>query len=101
MFAARQPKETSCAGCAACRSRDCPAEGGGDGPVLEGRGLVAASTGLFLGPIVLAVVGAAWFDQSDVARLLGALAGLGVGVAASVAAAAYLRWSRRGSTSAQ
>ena len=71
-----------CHGCAMC---ECPAAEG-VGPV-SGWRLGLAAMGLFLGPIVLAIVGAACCRESQAGQLLGAVAGLVVGMVGAVAIA--------------
>lgn len=86
-----QPKPTTDGlACSGCPLGDCPASQ--DESPLSGWRLVLASMGPFLGPPVLAIAGAAWFGGSQGAQLLGALAGLGIGIAAAIVAAR--RWGR-------
>jgi len=59
---------------------------------LQGSRLVLATMGLFLGPIVLAIVAATCFGESQIARFAGALVSFGGGMALSVAVARWL-WS--------
>ena len=47
--------------------------------------------GLFLGPLVLTLIGALWAGRTPVAQLCGALAGLGLGIVASLGIAGILR----------
>ena len=51
---------------------------------------MAASAAWFLGPLVLAVAGATWWDQSGPSQLAGALGGLALGMAVSIAAVRLL-----------
>jgi hypothetical protein len=76
--------------CSDCPISDCPTGQGQDNLPLSGRRLVLASTGLFLSPCVLAIAGAAWFCGNEGAQFCGALAGLGVGMAAAAFAARRL-----------
>lgn len=66
-----------------------------DGPLLVGWRLGLASMGLFLGPVVLAILGAMWSGRSHEARFLGAITGLGIGMAGSVAVAKLLRRDKK------
>lgn len=84
---------SGCSGCVGEPTRAAPRQSVAEpGPrmSLYGGRLVAASMGLFLGPLVLAVVGASCFDPAGGWQLLGAVAGLSAGMAASVAAARIL-----------
>jgi len=87
------PTETSSPGCSGCPIEDCRAADRPDASLPSGWRLVLAATGLFLGPGVLAILGAACFPESQVAQFAGATAGLGTGMAASVAVAK--RFGRR------
>ncbi|NQU20225.1 MAG: hypothetical protein HQ567_03010 [Candidatus Nealsonbacteria bacterium] len=74
----------------------CPGAGGGNetGPdvgTLAGWRLAAVSIGLFLGPILLALIGAACFSARAESQLLGAIAGLLIGIGGSVAVARLVR----------
>ncbi|MHC4179361.1 MAG: hypothetical protein ACYSWU_17755 [Planctomycetota bacterium] len=57
---------------------------GPEEPRLAGWRLGLVSMGLFLGPVVLAIVGATSFGDGPGTQLAGAIAGLGLGSAASV-----------------
>lgn len=70
--------------CSVCPVADCPADEGPEEPRLAGWRLGLVSMGLFLGPVVLAIVGAMSFSDSPGAQLVGAIAGLGLGSAGSV-----------------
>jgi len=51
---------------------------------LAGWRLGLASVGLFLGPVILAIAGAASFGDGPGTQFAGAIAGLGLGAACSV-----------------
>jgi hypothetical protein len=87
---------TGSCGCSGCPIPDCPVEEGPEGSPLFGWRLGLASMGLFLGPIILAIVGAVCSGQtilgeSHEAQFLGGIAGLGLGLAGSVGTARLLR----------
>ena len=83
--------ESHCSSCSACPIEDCPTDGGNDPQLLVGWQFGFASMGLFLGPVVLAIIGAAWcFGESSEGRLLGAIAGLMLGMVASMGIARWL-----------
>ena len=82
--------------CSNCPVDDCavvddPAEKGPEGSLLVGWRLGLVSTGLFLGPVVLAIIGAVSFGPRPGAQFAGAIAGLGSGLAGSVGIAAIVR----------
>ena len=76
------------AGCAqcpvaeACAEEERQAEG-----LMEGRSLATASAGYFLAPLALAFAGAAAGGVSQVNQLIGAVVGLGAGMALAAMAA--------------
>jgi len=78
-------------GCFGCPVSDCRAETGAGGGGLAGWRLAVVSVGLFLGPIVLALVGAVCFWPGPEGQLLGAVGGLVVGVGVSIAVARLTR----------
>ena len=53
-------------------------------PLVAGWRLGLISVGLFLGPVVLAIVGAASLGESPGGQFAGAIGGLGLGLAGSV-----------------
>ena len=75
--------ESSCSGHVACEAEPtAPSEGG----LLKGGLLVGASAGFFLGPVVLAILGAMALDGSSAhgtGQFLGAIVGLTLGFGAS------------------
>jgi len=76
-----------CAGCSCCSAEaPGPTEG-----TIRGPRLVLVSMGLFLGPIVLAIAGAALSPAGESAQLLGALGGLAVGMVASIAIGRFVQ----------
>jgi len=77
--------------CSTCPVDGCSAENTADDPPLAGWRFALASSGLFLGPLVLMLIGAVWAAETPAAQLCGALAGLGAGVALSVAISGILR----------
>lgn len=96
------PSETSSRACPGCPIEDCRLGDGSDASLPSGWRLVLAATGLFLGPGVLAILGAACFPESQAAQFAGAMAGLGAGMAASVAIAKrFHRHCRTESTTAR
>lgn len=77
-----------CTNCSVCSGTD-------DGPLpqkglLRGGRFVLASVGLFLAPIVLAILGAAWCGESVHRQVFGAIGGLGLGMVGAVAIARVL-----------
>ncbi|HUS90617.1 MAG TPA: SoxR reducing system RseC family protein [Phycisphaerae bacterium] len=74
-------------GCTRCGVHEPPT---GASP-LEGGRLVAASLGVFMLPLVLAIVGAAVAGGEGTRQLLGALGGLVVGLAGGVCVARLAR----------
>lgn len=101
--------ESGRAGCAGCGDshEGCPhahAHGHGahghempsetpDGP--SGWRLVAIAVGLFLVPIVLAIVGALFGGESQDAQLVGALAGLAIGMGGAIGVYQAIRRSNK------
>jgi len=86
-----EPNEGNGSVCSGCLIQDCRAQESQGGLRLSGWRLSLASTGLFLGPCVLAIAGAACFAENRGAQLAGAIAGLGIGMIGSVVAARVLR----------
>ena len=80
------PQEESprCAECSACSPGDGQPDEGPQQRPGGGWGWGAAIALMFLGPVVLATLGAIWAGDNPDAQLFGAVAGLGVGAAASV-----------------
>ncbi len=80
---------------------DCPqcpeaGQGEGDGAgVLIGWRLTLAAGGVFLMPLILAIVGASVAGTGQVAKFLGAGAGFGVGVVAAIITGRVVRRSGR------
>jgi hypothetical protein len=89
MPADHQPAEAICSGCPRCPSGDHPTDEP-DSPLLYGWRLGLSAIGLFLGPVVLAIVGVLLFGDSPASQLAGAMVGLGVGLAVSVGVAKVL-----------
>ena len=91
MDSSSEPKpSTDGLACSGCPIGDCPADQGHDDSPLSGGRLVLASMVLFLGPCILAIAGAAWFRGNEWEQFCGALAGLGLGIAAATVAAKRL-----------
>lgn len=90
-----------CSTCSRCPIQDCPLEAEVSGRLLSGWRLGIASIGLFLAPIALAIAGASLFERSGGAQLLGAIAGLILGVAASTVVVSFLHSRSRESGSLQ
>ena len=84
------PTEAVCSDCPRCSGGDRPSEEESDRALLLGWRLGLSAAGLFLGPVVLAIVGALLLDDSPASQLAGATAGLGLGLAVSVAVAKVL-----------
>jgi len=79
--------------CPGCSVGDCRDEAEPDAGTLTGWRLAAVSMGLFLGPILLALIAAACFSSRPESQLLGALTGLSIGIGGSVAVARLVRRS--------
>ena len=90
-YADHEPGEADYSGCRGCPIEDCPAGDWEDDSALSGWGLGLSSMGLFLGPGVLAIVGAICCGESRGAQFLGATAGLVIGMTGSVVLAKLLR----------
>ena len=84
MCSDREPTEPGHSRCAGCAGSACPTEESLDGAPLAGWPLAAASAGLFLGPIILAIVGSLCAGGGQASRLVGALLGLALGMAVAV-----------------
>jgi len=82
---------TSRSNCSDCSISDCRVDVVPEGSPLAGWRLVAASIGLFLGPILLALAGTICFSSGPELQLLGAAAGLIVGIGGSIAAVKFMR----------
>ena len=85
----RKSTERGCSACPGCPTNDLTGDGQRK-PSLAGWRLVGVSVGLFLGPLVLAIVGAALSGPGGGWQLFGALVGLAAGMAVSVVAARLL-----------
>jgi len=83
--------EASHSGCSDCPVEDCSAgHGVASGAVpFSGSRFVWICMGFFLAPVILAAACAVWFRENAVFQLVGALVGLGTGMAVAVMAA---RW---------
>ena len=88
-------REVSCSDCSGRSIQDGPADDDPDSLALSGGPLGLASMGLFVGPGVLAILGAMCFAESPGGQLVGAVAGLGLGMAGSVVLARLLRGANR------
>jgi len=77
--------------CQGCSVSDCRAEAKPDGSLLAGWRLAMVSMGLFLGPVILAIVGTVCFSSGPESQLLGAMAGLVAGSGGSIAIAGLVR----------
>lgn len=69
--------------CAHCMLEDCPLDRTEEETRLRGRPLGLAAIGMFLAPVLLAIIGAMSFRSSYPAQLLGGLGGLAVGILAA------------------
>ena len=85
------PGKIACSGCSGCPAPDCPVEDATEGSPLAGWRLGLASTGLFLAPVGLAIVGALSLGDRPGGQFAGAIAGLGLGLAGSVGVGSLLR----------
>lgn len=95
MFTNREPTKTTCARCSGCPIEVCPVETGQSGRTLDGWRLALCSMGMFLGPVVLAIAGAAAFGESAAARFAGAVVGLCTGLIASALVGRLVSRSQR------
>lgn len=77
--------------CSTCPVDDCFGKNTSDDIPLAGGRFVLASLGLFLGPLVPALIGAVWAGETPVGQLCGALVGLGLGMVGAVGIAGILR----------
>jgi hypothetical protein len=97
MSGEHQQEQAERPGCRGCPIQGCPAEGREEAP--SGWRLGLASAGLFLGPGVLAIIGAVCYSGSQIGQFLGAIGGLVIGMTGSVMIARLLgRAGRAGST---
>jgi len=87
MHANHKPRDSDCPGCRGCLVPDHSSDEGQDRALPSGWRLGIVSIGLFLGPCILAIVGAACFGKSHAAQLSGAVTGLLAGMIGSVAVA--------------
>ena len=85
-----QRPEADDSGCRGCSVQDCRAADREDDLPPSGWRLGLSSTGLFLGPGVLAIVASLCYADSRVGQLLAATAGLVIGMTASVVLAKLL-----------
>lgn len=90
MHTNHQPRETDCPGCSSCQVPEHSAGESPDKTLPSGWRLGLVSMGLFLGPCILAIVGATSLGESHGAQLSGAVAGLVAGMTGSVAIARLL-----------
>ncbi len=70
--------------CSGCTLDACTAEDRSEPSLFSGWRLGLASTGLFLGPVALAILGAACLSSSPGGQFAGAIAGLSLGLVGSV-----------------
>ncbi len=82
--------------CPGCSVAQCPGDGQPQDCPLAGWRLGLVSIGLFLGPIVLAILGALWAGPNPGAQFVGAVVGFGLGLAGSVATAKMVTILHRG-----
>jgi len=87
----QEPLRIGCPGCTGCSADDCPPEQDRDPELPSGWGLALAWVGVGLGPVFLAIAASAWAGQDQGAQLAAGLAGLAVGMIASVVVARRLR----------
>ena len=69
--------------CAQCMLEDCPLDRTEEETRLRGLPLGIAAVGMFLAPVLLAIIGAMSFRSSYPAQLLGGLGGLALGMLAA------------------
>jgi hypothetical protein len=86
----RGPMRSNRPGCYRCRVEHCPSGDCSASPVLVGWRLGLACLGLFLGPVLLAILGAALIGEDCGAQLPVAISGLGLGMLGSILAARQL-----------
>ena len=81
------------ASCPHCSAGVCPISSEGDNatPPLSGHSVVGSAVGLFLVPLLLALAGAVLAGSDMGAQVVGALAGLGLGLLGSIL---FARWTR-------
>ena len=85
-----------CSSCARCPTESCPAKHDEEQSPLTGRGLGVAAAGLFLAPIALAVAGSACAGDEWEMQLVGALAGLLLGICVALACVKVAHRAQRG-----
>ncbi len=100
------PARAGCPGCAGCQPN--PTATASDSPELSQPGdaepepsvshLLLAPIGLFVLPIVTAVLGAAWGNAAAAGELLGGLLGLLLGMGAAILVARVIDWRKRAKT---
>jgi len=77
--------------CDGCSVPQCRVAAASDDRLPSGWRLAVTSMGLFLGPIVLALAGAACFPSKVECQLAGAMIGLAAGIGGSIAVAKLMR----------
>ncbi|MBN1588817.1 MAG: hypothetical protein JW888_04820 [Pirellulales bacterium] len=77
--------------CPHCGGDACPTPDESDPTAMSGSRFVLAAMGLFLAPLVLAILGAVVAGRRAEAQLIGALGGLALGMAGSVLVARWIR----------
>jgi len=77
--------------CDGCAVPQCRVEAASDDRLLSGWRLAVTSMGLFLGPIVLTLVGATCFPSKAECQLAGAMIGLAAGIGSSIAVVKLMR----------
>ena len=85
-----EPGAGESGGCGACDAR-----AGVSGGETAGWRLSAAAAGMFLCPVILAILGAVVCGGGQLRRLLGCVGGMSAGLAGSVIVAGILRSKRR------
>lgn len=78
------------AACPHCAGGVCPSANDAEPSTVRGPCLVGSAIGLFLLPVLLAIGGAVAAGPNETAQLVGALVGLGIGMAGSILAARWI-----------
>lgn len=85
----RETFRPDCSGCQGCPNDGPASQDGSETPWSDGPPVVVSIV-FFLGPLATAIFGAAWLNHSGASQLAGAVAGLAVGMIASLAAGRFL-----------
>ena len=94
MHAECEATRQDCPGCHGGIPEDCSAHDAEGRPPLSGWRLALISLGMFLGPAVLAVLGAACGGGSGMRQFLGGTAGLGLGMGVTLCVSRFVGRTR-------